>query len=843
MATVKSMQIEVAMKSTAKLQEQINNLTKRFNNMEKALKSAEVQMKKAGFVLNKTGNAFVKNGKKANKFGIELNATSKSLGGLLVKLPLAATAMLGFGVAAGAIAQKTVGIAVSFQNMQASLLASTGSVRSASAVFSEAAGIAQEYGLSLEATVTSLGSFLAATKGSAIQGKQSIEIFEAVSQAARVYGLSQEELQGTLKALSQISSKGNVQMEELRNQLGDRLPGALTVAAKAMGKTKAELFKMVEQGQLASDEFLPKFAEALRDATAAGAETAKNTPAAVFQRFNNTVTLLANNIGTLLLPIITKLADKLNLGITKLREFLFNDFSGNTLEQLQDDFNNAEMALSNFGVKTPEEASAKLAEMKQKLDELSSSINKRGDQKRVRELRDDILQLQSATDEYIATDKRLSDRENGLDGMASGADDFGRTVTTALDKATTAAGKYSMTYNKQLTKSKEVQNQVLNALEADLKRFQDKKQELEGIGEDDERYTNAQAQLANLQDLIDSAGNKRLALTKYFENEQAEIVAKGKKQALQKDREHFKAQFEIAKTASDKVKEVIGSAAFSNFFQMDTGADFSGADDVGELQNQFSLRMDAINSFYDEKEQRLKQSAEFEKMTETQKNQSLMALQQEHWAAMDEAESERKERKAEIDEQTLSNLQGFIGQQLGLEKKSQDQLLKWDDFKSKQKVKTSISTAAALLSTAGQYSKKAFKMAKVASIANAVINTYEGVSKSLSAYPMPFAGVAAAASLAAGLAQVNAIKSQTFSGGGGGAVSTGGLGAGSLSNNSAVAETTGLAQRREEETGERTTIQEVSVFANGKIFDRETVVEIIEGINEAVGDNVELRVA
>ena len=78
--------------------------------------------------------------------------------------------------------------------------------------------------------------------------------------------------------------------------------------------------------------------------------------------------------------------------------------------------------------------------------------------------------------------------------------------------------------------------------------------------------------------------------------------------------------------------------------------------------------------------------------------------------------------------------------------------------------------------TAGvaNHNKGLFELNKAAGIANAIINTYEGVSKSLSAYPMPLAAVMAAAHLASGMAQVAAIKSTQFGSGSAGATSVGG---------------------------------------------------------------------
>jgi hypothetical protein len=65
-------------------------------------------------------------------------------------------------------------------------------------------------------------------------------------------------------------SKGVIMSEELKMQLGDALPGAVQVFARALGITEAELFKMMETGSVLAAETLPKVAEAYRAAAIAG---------------------------------------------------------------------------------------------------------------------------------------------------------------------------------------------------------------------------------------------------------------------------------------------------------------------------------------------------------------------------------------------------------------------------------------------------------------------------------------------------------------------------------------------------------------------------------------------
>ena len=83
-----------------------------------------------------------------------------------------------------------------------------------------------------------------------------------------------------------------------------------------------------------------------------------------------------------------------------------------------------------------------------------------------------------------------------------------------------------------------------------------------------------------------------------------------------------------------------------------------------------------------------------------------------------------------------------------------------------EKTKDVLGNANKQLAIAGTQSKKMFAMQKAASIASALVNTYESVTETMAAYPFPIDIALSALSLAAGMAQVSAIKSQSFLGGG-----------------------------------------------------------------------------
>ena len=147
---------------------------------------------------------------------------------------------------------------------------------------------------------------------------------------------------------------------------------------------------------------------------------------------------------------------------------------------------------------------------------------------------------------------------------------------------------------------------------------------------------------------------------------------------------------------------------------------------------------------------------------------------------------------------------------------------------------------------AGKHSKTMFKINKAASLVNAVINTYTGVTKSLSAYPYPWNLAMAAGSLAAGMAQVRAIKSQQFGGGGSSGASTiprAGGGAASVGQASPQTNDVSLPASAQNPNGAQGPAKVIDITLNGAGYSKEGVRELIEQIDEELGDGVKLGVA
>jgi tape measure domain-containing protein len=117
-------------------------------------------------------------------------------------------------------------------------------------------------------------SISAAARGTALEGEPVRKVFSAIAEASTALGMSSADTEGALRALGQMISKGNVQAEELRGQLGERLPGAFQLASKAMGVTTQQLNKMLKDGDVLATDLLPKLADEIHRAYGAAAETA-----------------------------------------------------------------------------------------------------------------------------------------------------------------------------------------------------------------------------------------------------------------------------------------------------------------------------------------------------------------------------------------------------------------------------------------------------------------------------------------------------------------------------------------------------------------------------------------
>lgn len=290
-----------------------------FKDVNSAIRSTMREATAASTALDKAGNSAKNSGKKAKTSAKGYNLLSGAIQAIGVSMLIAKLKELG---------SQALQVNEDFTRVRQVLLSTFGS--EAGAQFDFVRKKAQELGIDLLASEKGFAKYAAAAKGAG-QSNEAIQgTFTGVAEAASALALSADDTNGVLRALSQISAKGKVSTEELI-QIAERGIPVYELAANAIGVQKEELFKMLQQGKIMSDDFLPKFADqlkktyhegAMKNASSAIAIAARNT-----NRWNEQLDKggaplrdLTNTLGGAFLTAWESITDTIADGIVKVAE-------------------------------------------------------------------------------------------------------------------------------------------------------------------------------------------------------------------------------------------------------------------------------------------------------------------------------------------------------------------------------------------------------------------------------------------------------------------------------------------------------------------------------------------
>lgn len=191
--------------------------------------------------------------------------------------------------------RELVTAAAQMESMREGLRAVSGSAEQAGRDLEFVRTVANRVGADVVQVGQAYLGLAAATKGTAVEGEPTRQVFEAVATAMGKAGKSASETQNALVALAQMASKGTVSMEELRGQLGEALPGALQAASNGLGITTQDLIKLVENGQIAASDLFPALSKGLNDLY--GGAPAAQTLSQEITNIKNAFTGMADRIG------------------------------------------------------------------------------------------------------------------------------------------------------------------------------------------------------------------------------------------------------------------------------------------------------------------------------------------------------------------------------------------------------------------------------------------------------------------------------------------------------------------------------------------------------------------
>ena len=233
----------------------------------------------------------------------------KTLGGYF-----AASFIIGIPFAIAAWGKEAAEAAVKMESVTASFKAITGSAQGAANTLGFLRGVANRMGLDFFETANQFKNLEAAARGTRLEGDKIRVLFEQVSMAQRVMGLSGEQASRGLLAIEQMVSKGTITMEELRKQLSQAIPGSVGIMARALGIGTEELTKLMKAGELLAEDVLPRFGRQLEKELGPGLKTATETAQATFARFGNNLRDISIATGGYILTMLKPIMDTINKG-------------------------------------------------------------------------------------------------------------------------------------------------------------------------------------------------------------------------------------------------------------------------------------------------------------------------------------------------------------------------------------------------------------------------------------------------------------------------------------------------------------------------------------------------
>jgi len=230
----------------------------------------------AGQRLGAAGGAFLYGGGMGGGAGSALGGIA---GGLMGGVPGAFT-----GAAVGQfvdnMGQQTAAIATLVAEINKSKIALAGvstNVDDYNKSIASATAISSKFLLPISDGIKQFTKLKASVVGAGYSTEVTTKVFNGIAAAIIGTGGSTEDLNGALLATSQVFSKGKVSAEELRGQIGERLPGAFTLFAKSIGKTPQDLDKLLQDGKVGLKDFI-KFTDELNVKFGKTAETLAAAP-------------------------------------------------------------------------------------------------------------------------------------------------------------------------------------------------------------------------------------------------------------------------------------------------------------------------------------------------------------------------------------------------------------------------------------------------------------------------------------------------------------------------------------------------------------------------------------
>lgn len=229
------------------------------NSIVNATTNLNIQINQTNNNLDRVGRAADRNSSLIKKMS---NAWLALKSAMILSIPLKMFDMF---------IDKIISVDRSYQQFMASMYVSTSSIAKSKQAFDFVARAARAYGVELETLSKSYAKFRASA--SATLPTAAIDrLFLSVSAVASVLHMAPQSVDRMFTAFTQMASKGQIYSEELKQQLGEHLPGAVALAAQAMGVSVRQLMDDMKKGKVDIVKFFSNMPDVIMEKFGKAAE-------------------------------------------------------------------------------------------------------------------------------------------------------------------------------------------------------------------------------------------------------------------------------------------------------------------------------------------------------------------------------------------------------------------------------------------------------------------------------------------------------------------------------------------------------------------------------------------
>jgi tape measure domain-containing protein len=229
-----------------------------------------------------------------------------------------------------------VGAAVGqLQSFRNTLNAVTPSAEEARASNELLLGLMEKYNVPLQSARDGFTKLYASMAPAGFSGDEIRDLFTGITKAAATFGMSADKVDRVNYAFAQMASKGQVMSEELKGQLGDVLPGAMALFAKAAGfegpKAIQDFSAALEDGAYKGEAMvalLKNVTVVMNKEFGPGAEGAALTFQGVMNRMQNSMTLFYEAFEPVAVGFLNTVVVPMTNGIKQLTDGLNAFFTG-----------------------------------------------------------------------------------------------------------------------------------------------------------------------------------------------------------------------------------------------------------------------------------------------------------------------------------------------------------------------------------------------------------------------------------------------------------------------------------------------------------------------------------